>query len=132
GRRVEKGLLAEPVAGEDQGPRARIPEREAEHAVEGVEKAEAALLVEMWDHLRIASRAEAMTTREEVGAQDRVVVDLAVADDQDVVVLVAERLRSAGDVDDRQPPASEADRPSHDPPVAVRPTVDERARHTFE
>ena len=43
----------------------------------------------------------------ELGAQVRVVVDLAVEDDLDRAVFVAERLRSRREVDDAQPPVPE-------------------------
>ena len=44
-----------------------------------------------------------------VGAERLVVVDLAVEDDLDRAVLVADRLVAAGQVDDRQPAVDQAD-----------------------
>ena len=57
----------------------------------------------MDEHLRIGACTEAVPLRREMIGQLAVVVDLAVVDDVDRVVLVGLRLRAAGDVDDGKP-----------------------------
>ena len=58
------------------------------------------------------------------------VVDLAVEDEPERAVLVRHRLVGRlRQVDDRQPPVPESDRPVHVLPLGVRPPVRERPRH---
>ncbi len=56
-----------------------------------------------------------------------VVVDLAVEDEGDGTVLVVQRLRAAGDVDDAQPPEAERDMRGAVCTGAIRSAMDERA-----
>ena len=62
-------------------------------------------------------------------AQLAVVVDLAVLDDLDAAVLVADRLVAALEVDDREAPRGERDRLLDEHARAVGPAVDERGVH---
>ena len=100
-------LDAEPVAREQQPPARGVPDGEREHAAEAVHAVVAPLLVRVDDRLGVAARVIAMARRFELRAQVRVVVDLAVEDDLDRAVLVAERLRSRREIDDAQPAVPE-------------------------
>jgi hypothetical protein len=125
-------LLAHPVARQDQPPAARVPQRQAEHAVERVDEVDPPLLVEVGQHLGVAVGAEAVPAGFEPGAQRDVIVDLAVAHRDHLARLVGQRLRAARDVDDREPPAADAARAAHRPAVAVGTAMHERRAHARE
>jgi hypothetical protein len=122
-------LLAHAVAGEHEAVGARVPDREAEHALELVHEVGSVLLVEVRQHLGVAAGAEAVPARREAIAQCPVVVDLAVADRDHVAGLVGERLRASGDVDDRETPAAERGVADGARSVAVGSTMGERSAH---
>src|SRR5262249_59766963 len=94
-------LDAGAIAREYETPAARVPEGEREHPVETLDGAHPLLFVEMRDHFHVRARAEMMATCGELRRQPRGVVYLPVADHLDGPVLVAQRLVSAGYVDDR-------------------------------
>ena len=101
-------LDAEPVAGEHQPAAARVPQGDGEHAVEVGQEIEPAVLVEMDDDLGVGMiGGEAVAGALELLAQLDVIVDLAVEDDGDGLVLVEDRLLAGGDVDDGEPPRPE-------------------------
>ena len=60
------------------------------------------------------------------------VVDLAVVDDPDALVLVRHRLSTARDVDDRQAAVSEADRPVDPEPLTVRSPMAQHVPHALQ
>ena len=99
---VVERLLAERVAGEEQAPAPAIPQGEGKHAVEPFDAALALLLVEVDNALGIGAGGEAVTFGLQLRLQLAAVVNLAVEDDLDGAVLVAERLVPAGDVEDAQ------------------------------
>ena len=99
---VVERLDAETIASDQETPALPIPEREAVHAVERVREVIAVLLVGVDDDLGVAASAEAMPGALEPRSELAKVVDLAVADDPDALVLVGDRLMAAGEVDDRQ------------------------------
>jgi hypothetical protein len=90
------------------------------------------LLVEVDVHLGIARGTEPMALSFEHRAELAMVVDLAVLDDLDRPVLVADGLVSAIDVDDGKPANRERDRPVHERARAVRPSVEEHLVHGLE
>ena len=57
----------------------------------------------MDDHLRVGARSEPVTLGGELLPQLTVVVDLAVQDDDDGLVLIEDRLIARLEVDDREP-----------------------------
>jgi hypothetical protein len=83
----------------------------------------------MDENFRVASRRESMAAALEVGPQFAIVVDLPVLDDLDRSVLVADRLVSARQIDDRKPSHRERDRAVDERAGAVRPSVDEGLVH---
>src|SRR5262249_8704977 len=70
---------------------------------------ESVLFVEVHEHLRVGAGAEHVTAPLEIGPELLEVVDLAIAHDPEVLVLVRDRLMSAADVDDAEPPHAERD-----------------------
>ena len=74
------------------------------------------VLVEVNDHLGVGLRREPMTLPLELDAQLAVVVDLAVEHEPNRAVLVRDRLVSRLEIDDREPPETEAER---DPVVVL-------------
>jgi len=86
----------------------------------------------MHDDLAVAVRAEGVARGLELGAQLAVVVNLAVVDEPDRLVLVGDRLMATGAVDDRQAPVAQA----HVVPLktagVVRAAVHEHRGHAAE
>src|SRR5262249_49358083 len=126
---VVERLLAHAVACEHEALGAGVPQGQPEHALEGINEVEAALLVEMGNDLGVAAGAKAMAGAQEVFAERTVVVDLAVADDLDVALLVGQRLRAVLDVDDGEAAAAESHPAPDHHAVAVRTAMDQGAPH---
>ena len=129
---VVEGLDPEAVPPEHQAASARVPQRQGEHAAQGLYEVRPAILVEVHEHLRVAAGGEAVAAALQLGSQLSVVVDLPVLDDLDAAILVADRLVAAVEVDDREPPRREADRAVHEHALAVGATVDHRLVHGRE
>ena len=106
---VVERLDAVAVACEHEPPASRVPERNREHAAQPAGVLGPVLLVEMQVHLGVAVRAKRMAVALELAPQLRVVVDLAVLDDDTRAVLVRDRLIASREVDDREPPGPERD-----------------------
>ena len=85
--------------------------------------------IEMQQHLRVGGRAEAHAFGLELPAQCRIVVDLAVEDDDKPPVVADHRLRGAlGEIEDGKPAMSKAAAPIFTPPRArsIRPAFTHR------
>src|SRR6185437_8523110 len=124
-------LDAEAVARQEEPPLAAVPDREREHPLEALDAALALLLVEVEDGLGVGAAAVAVAALLELRAQRRVVVDLAVVDEPDALVLVRHRLRAARQVDDREPPVAEANRAVEPQPLAVGAAMAQRLAHAL-
>ncbi len=107
GDRPVQRLDAQPIAGEEQPAAAGVPDREREHASKAMHAVVAPFLVGVHDRFGITQRPVPMTRRFERRTHVAVVVDLAVVDDPDRCILVAERLLSRRQIDDAQPPMAE-------------------------
>src|SRR5581483_6290106 len=129
---VGERLDAVAVASEHEPPPLPVPDRDREHPAQPLREAVAVLLVEMQDHLGVAVRSEAVTRALQLGPELAVVVYLAVLDDPGGAVLVRDRLVARLEVDDREPPRREPDRPVDVRAVAVGAAVDERPAHRGE
>jgi hypothetical protein len=109
--RVVERLDAEVVAAEHEPARTGRPpevgDRVRPHAVEAGRAVVAPLLVGVDDDLGVGLRGEGVAQLLELGAQLAVVVDLAVEDEPDRLVLVGDRLVAAGPVDDGEPAVPE-------------------------
>ena len=106
---VIEWLDAQTVAGDEQLALAFIPNRKREHAAQVLNASRAVLFVEMQDRLRVRVRAIAMTARFEQRAIVCMIIDLAVIDDVQRLVLVRHRLMPARDINDAQAPMTETD-----------------------
>ena len=95
-------LDAEPVTPHQQGLARAVPDGEPEHAVQAFDKTLAPLRVAVQHNLAVGLGVKVVTVRLQFAAQLAKVVDLAVADDDEGVVVVGEWLVPAGQVDDRQ------------------------------
>ena len=98
---------AEGIAQEVEGARVAVPDGDHELAVEHPGHAGAVLLVEVQQDLDLGVGAKDVALGGKGCAQLEVVVDLAVEDDGDGLVLVEDRLLAGGDVDDGEPPRPE-------------------------
>ena len=127
---VVERLLAGPVAGQEQGPRARVPDRQREHAVQRVDQLGAALLPQVDQDLGVAPAAQPVPAGQQPLAQGLEVVDLPVEGDPHRAVLVGQRLGGRRrEVDHAQPAVPQRGRPLDLDPLAVGPAVRERAEH---
>ena len=90
------------------------------------------LFVEVQVRFRVAIGAEGVAVALELAPELRVVVDLAVLDDDARAVLAGDRLIASGEVDDREPPRRERDRPIDVLTRAVGTAVEERGAHGSE
>src|SRR5205823_5297636 len=101
-------LYAVRVAGEKKRALAFVPDREGEHPAQALEHRAPVAGVEMQKRFRIGRRAEARALGLELGAQLRIIVNLAVEHDVDAAVLARHRLRGAlREIEDRKPPMAE-------------------------
>ena len=114
-----EGLDPEVVSCSHEPPRARVPEREGEDAVELAHDRGPVLLVAVDHDLAVRPRGEAVPAPLEARPQLPMVVDLAVYYRGDRAVLGVERLVASGDVDDRKPGAGQRSRPEAPERVAV-------------
>ncbi len=122
-------LGSEAIAREQQLVLAAVPDREREDPIEAVEHAHPPFLVAVHEHFAVGVRDELVAARLEQPAQLAVVVDLAVVGQPDRVVLVGHRLMAClAQVDDRQAPVSEPDRPVEVKALVVGPAVSDAAR----
>ena len=123
------------IAGEDQFIRARIPDRESEHADETRGDTVAPRQVALQQDFRIAPRLEDMPERLQFLAQFDEIVDLAVEHETDLGAAFGDGehgLRPAGEVDDRQATAPQADVPIQPHAACIRPALDEGVRHRLD
>jgi hypothetical protein len=127
---VVERLDPEAVARQEERTARRIPDREGEHAPQALDAALARFLVEVHDHLRVRARAEVMAAGRELRGELAVVVDLTVEDDPDRTVLVGQRLISGLEIDDTEPPHSEAQRTVEMLAASVRAPMEKGLRHT--
>ena len=131
---VVERLDAEVVAAQDElaVALAQVGDGERPHAVEARATGRAPLLVGVHDDLGVAGGAKGVAGGLELGAQLAVVVDLAVVDEPDGLVLVGRRLVAAGAVDDAQPAMAETDARALKGAGVVGTAMQQRGRHAAE
>ena len=105
----EDGLLAHVVAGEEEAAVRGVPDGGAEHAAQVGEAVLALLLVEVEDDFDVGACAEDVALVRELAAQVGAVVDFAVADEEDVALLVGNRLVAVRHAVDAEAPLPEGD-----------------------
>ena len=109
-----------------------IPDRKREHPSELLDTPVAEILVEMDDALGVGVRPKAMAGGFEPRPQLPEVVQLAVVDDPNRLVLVRDRLLAGVKIDDRQPPHSESDTTIDEVTVIVGSSVTDDIAHRAE
>ena len=129
-QRVEERAHAEAIPDQRQAPRARLPPGERELPVEPVERRDALALQHPQHDLGVAGRREALPAPAQLGPQLRVVVHLAVVDQQAASGTGLERLPAAGQVEDGQPGRDQAGAGVEGEPEAVRAAVADGAGHS--
>ncbi len=130
--RVEQGLLADPVARQEQLLLALVPDGEGEHAAQVLRRVRAPLLVGVDDGLGVAVGAEAVAEVFEPFFKLAEVVDLAVEDDPGGALFVGDGLLPAREVDDGEPPHGEPDVTLEVAPLLVRAAVMDGLVHAAE
>src|SRR3546814_13325871 len=89
----------------------------------------AVLLIEMKNHLDVRGRAEPVASGYQFLAKLRAIIDFAVADELDRLILVGKRLCPAGEIDDAQSTVAEGNALIVEIAMAIRPTMHERIGH---
>src|SRR5438105_187915 len=83
-------------------------------------------------HLGIGGGAEVMSAADQAFPQLAVIVDLAIKNDPDRLVLVGDGLMAAFDVDDRESTTSKGYRTINVKAFIVRSTMSDRVAHALE
>src|SRR5262249_2234622 len=109
---IEQRLDSESIPGEKQALRPLVPEGKGEHPIERTNTGLASIFIEMDDRLGVALRRKSVSSRLELGSKLAVVVDLAIENYPDRVVLIRERLGTRYQVDDTESPVTEPDAPA--------------------
>ena len=104
---VVQRLHAEPVAREKQRLLGAVPERKGEHAAESIDAALPPALPGVHDDFGVAACLEDVPERLQLGDQRLIVVDLAIEDDDDIAILVVDRLLAGREIDDRETSVAE-------------------------
>ena len=130
--RVVERLDAEAVARDQGSPARRVPDAERELAAQPARQLLAGLLEEVREDLGVAAGAEGMALALQLGADRLVVVELAVLDAPERLVLVGEGLVARDDIDDAEPARSERDPGCGVEPAVVRAPVRHDVRHPLE
>ncbi len=121
----EQGFFPHPIAREQDPPSTGVIEGKGEHPAQVFDAGVAVLEVEGEDHLAVAAGAKAVTTGRERIAQCVVVVDLAVGNEHQPLIVVVQGLRTARHVDDAETAVDEPDVLVEESAGAVGATVGE-------
>ena len=130
--RVIKRLNPHPIARAKEPPAPAVPDGKPEHAAQVVDAFLAVLFIEMNNGLGIAVGAVAMAARLQAGPQLGVVINLAVKNNPNRAIFVAEGLMSGLYVHDTQPAHGDADVAVEISPRIVRTAMHDLAIHGFE
>ena len=128
-QRIMKRLHPKPVPRQPERAGARIEQREGEHAVEAMDALLAPLAIAMKNDFGVAMGAKDMALRLQFGAHFREIVDFAVEDDRQALILGQHRLRAAGQVDDRQAQMAQAHARRGPNAAAVGTAMRHRVQH---
>lgn len=117
------------VAGQDQGARARVPQRDGELPPRVLEHAPAVLLPEVRPQLDVAARPQLMPAGRERAPEILVIEQLAVAARDHVAGLVGDRLRAALEIDQREAARGHGDPRGQEEALTVGAAVLQRGGH---
>ncbi len=129
GAAVVERLDAEAIACQRQSLRGARPRLRRRTFRAAAPRGRSPLLVAMHEHLGVAVRPKDVAGALQFAGELAIVVDLAVLDDYDAAVFVADRLVAPGQVDDREAPRGDPDPAIDVHPLRVGAAVDERRRH---
>ena len=99
---IVERLFAEAVAGQKQFLVPVVPDGQGEHPVEVFGRTLFDLFVQVDNYFGVAVGGEAMPLFHQVFAEFPVIVNLAVKNDLNAAVFIAQRLRAAAEIDDTQ------------------------------
>src|SRR3546814_10635184 len=91
----------------------------------------AVLLIEMKNHLDVRGRAEPVASGYQFLAKLRAIIDFAIADELDRLILVGKRLCPAGEIDDAQSTVAEGNALIVEIDMAIRPPM-RSEEHQYE
>ncbi len=117
------------VTPQDERPVVPVPERNGELPPSPGEHPFAQVFIEVGPGLGVAPGLEPVPAREQFLAQFGILKQLAVERDPDRLILIADRLPAAGQVNDRQPPSSERHPRLDVDLLVVGPSVRNGPRH---
>ena len=132
--RVVEGLDAEAIPGGEERVVGAVPEREGELAAQVAQAGRAEVLVEVQGDLAVGAGAEAVAPAFEVALDALEVVELAVDDDLQRLVLAGDRLIAGRQVDDAEPGMAQPDPTivGEPRPLSVRSAVGESERRSLQ
>ena len=122
---VVEQLDSEWIAGENQPPLSRIPDGQAEHAIEAIEHLIAPLLVSVDDDLGVRLRAENVAVAFQFTPEFKEVVDFAIENHPNGFFLIRHGLMTARKIDDREPAKAESERSGDVVPLVIRTSMDD-------
>ena len=123
---------AEAIAGQHHLAAAAVPQGQGELAVQMFEHAFLMIFPEMRNQLGVAVGGEAMAPAFEHLLGFGIIEELAVEDDGDGAILVADRLLAVGEADDAEPAIGQAEARLVEVAVIVRAAMDDGVGHAFE
>ena len=126
---VVQRLDAQTIAGQQQTPLRGVPDRKRKHPAQMVDAAWTELFPQVNDGFGVAGSPKTMTARGEFLAQLAVVVDLAIEDDPDRSIFVADRLLAAVQVDDAQASHAQPDAITQVHTFFIRPSMHQHLAH---
>jgi hypothetical protein len=127
--RVVEGLDAEAVPGGEERVVGAVPQSEGELAAQAAQAGRAEVFVEVQGDLAVGAGAEAVAPGFEFALRALEVVEFAVDDDPQPLVLAGDRLIAGRQVDDAEPGVAQPDPAvfAEPGPLSVRPAVGESA-----
>ena len=134
-RGIIERLFTEAITGQEQSGPPAVPDREGEHAVEAQGQPLTPILVTMDQDLGIRMMgAKNMAGAQQLSTQLGVVVDLAIENDTDRVVLVPHRLMATLDVENGETPVTDPKRPTiiREKSLSVRSAMSEGRGHRLD
>jgi hypothetical protein len=119
--RIDEGLDTGAVTGQKEAPLPSVPESEGEHAAQTAKTIQAPGLIGAENHLGVGAGPKPLPEGFELLPELTEVVDLSVEDETERSVIARHRLIPGHEIDDREPPVTEADRSFAVEPFPVGP-----------
>ena len=120
------------IARQKQFPLVGVPKRECKHSIEAIDTVASPLFIGMDNDFRVGLRLKLMPVAKQLFAQFDVIVNLSVKDKLQAAVFIAQRLRSALEVDDAQAAHADTHPWSCEASLPVRATMPNYPGHAIE